>query len=87
MNKNSLLNYNYICPMGADGVQSKHLGLLSLFLNGGCSCSWINVKPLVVDGSSGDFGWSVFVSALAADQDQRMIAASPRSETARTKVS
>ena len=24
MNKNSLLNQNYICPMGADGVQLRH---------------------------------------------------------------
>ena len=28
MNKNSLLNQNYICPIGADGIQ----GLPSLFL-------------------------------------------------------
>ena len=35
---------------------SKHLGLLSLFYNGGSGSSWIDVKPLVVDGSSGGVG-------------------------------
>ena len=39
---------------------SKHLGLLSLFHKEGSGSSWIDVKPLVVDGSSGGFGWSVF---------------------------
>ena len=36
---------------------SKHLGHLSLFLNGGSGSSRFDVKPLVVDGSSGGFGW------------------------------
>ena len=35
---------------------SKHLGLLGLFYNGGSGSSWIDVKPLVVDGSSGGVG-------------------------------
>ena len=39
---------------------SKHSGLLSLFLNGGSGSSWFDVKPLVVDGSSGVFEPSVF---------------------------
>ena len=45
----------------ADGgcPSSKHLGLLSLFSNGGSGSSWFDVKPLGVDGSSGGFGWSV----------------------------
>ena len=38
---------------------SKHSGLLSLFFTGGSGSSWFDVKPLVVDGSSGGFGWSV----------------------------
>jgi hypothetical protein len=38
---------------------SKHSGLLSLFSNGGSGSSWIDVKPLGVDGSSGGSGWSV----------------------------
>ena len=38
---------------------SKHLGLLSLFSNGGSGSSWFDVMPLGVDGSSGGFGWSV----------------------------
>ena len=36
---------------------SKHLGHQSLFLNGGSGSSRFDVKPLVVDGSSGGFGW------------------------------
>ncbi|MDP6709676.1 MAG: enoyl-CoA hydratase-related protein, partial [Alphaproteobacteria bacterium] len=32
---------------------SKHSGLLSLFFTGGSGSSWFDVKPLVVDGSSG----------------------------------
>ena len=39
---------------------SKYLGPLSLFHNGGSGSSWIDVKPLGADGSSGGFGWSVF---------------------------
>ena len=39
---------------------SKYLGPLSLFYNGGSGSSWIDVKPLGADGSSGGFGWSVF---------------------------
>ena len=39
---------------------SKSLGRLSLFHNEGSSSSWIDVKPLGADGSSGGFGWSVF---------------------------
>ena len=39
-----------------DCPSSKHLGLLSLFYNGGSGSSWIDVKPLVVDGSSGGVG-------------------------------
>ena len=46
--------------MGAWGKwncpSSKHLGLLSLFHKGGSGSSWIDVKPLVVDGSSGGVG-------------------------------
>jgi PAS domain-containing protein len=38
---------------------SKHSGLLSLFFTGGSGSSWFDVNPLVVDGSSGGFGWSV----------------------------
>ena len=53
---------------GAEGLppidlacpSSKYLGPLSLFHNGGSGSSWIDVKPLGVDGSSGGFGWSVF---------------------------
>ena len=40
-----------------DCPSSKHLGHLSLFLNGGSGSSRFDVKPLVVDGSSGGFGW------------------------------
>ena len=43
-----------------DCPSSKHSGLLSLFLNGGSGSSWFDVKPLVVDGSSGVFERSVF---------------------------
>ena len=39
---------------------SKHSGLLSLFFTGGSGSSWFDVKPLVVDGSSGVFERSVF---------------------------
>ena len=39
---------------------SKYMGPLSLFHNGGFGSSWIDVKPLGADGSSGGFGWSVF---------------------------
>jgi hypothetical protein len=39
---------------------SKYMGPLSLFHNGGSGLSWIDVKPLGADGSSGGFGWSVF---------------------------
>ena len=39
---------------------SKYMGPLSLFHNGGSGSSWIDVKPLGADGSSGGFGWSVF---------------------------
>jgi hypothetical protein len=35
-----------------DCPSSKHLGLLSLFQNGGSGSSWFDVKPLGVDGSS-----------------------------------
>jgi hypothetical protein len=42
-----------------DCPSSKHLGPLSQFSNGGFGSSWIDVKPLGADGSSGDFGWSV----------------------------
>ena len=38
---------------------SKHLGQVSLFRNEGFGSSWFDVKPLVADGSSGGFGWSV----------------------------
>ena len=41
---------------GEDCPSSKHLGLLSLFHKGGSGSSWIDVKPLVVDGSSGGVG-------------------------------
>ena len=41
---------------------SKHSGRLSLFYNGGSGSSWIDVKPLCVDGSSGGFGLSVSLS-------------------------
>ena len=41
-------------------LSSKSLGRLSLFDNEGSGSSWIDVKPLVGDGSSGGFGWSVF---------------------------
>ena len=40
--------------------KSKYLGPLSLFHNGGSGSSWIDVKPLGADASSGGFGWSVF---------------------------
>ena len=43
-----------------DCPSSKYLGPLSLFHNGGSGSSWIDVKPLGADGSSGGFGWSVF---------------------------
>ena len=39
-----------------DCPSSKHWGLLSLFYNGGSGSSWIDVKRLVVDGSSGGVG-------------------------------
>jgi len=39
---------------------SKYLGPLSLFHNGGSGSSWIDVRRLGADGSSGGFGWSVF---------------------------
>ncbi len=39
---------------------SKHSGRLSLLRNGGSVSSWIDVKPLCVDGSSGGSGLSVF---------------------------
>ena len=35
---------------------SKQLGLLSLISNRGYGSSWIDVKPLGADGSSGGFG-------------------------------
>ncbi len=43
-----------VCP------SSKYLGPLSLFHNEGSGSSWIDVKRLGADGSSGGFGWSVF---------------------------
>ena len=46
-------------PVVEECPSSKHLGLLSLFHKGGSGSSWIDVKPLVVDGSSGGVGWSV----------------------------
>ena len=46
--------YVFVCP------SSKHLGLLSLFSNGGSGSSWFDVKRRVVDGSSGGSVWSVF---------------------------
>ena len=39
---------------------SKSLGRLSLFCNGGSGSPWIDVRPLLVDGSSGVSGSSVF---------------------------
>ena len=41
---------------------SKHSGRLSLLRNGGSGSSWIDVKLLCVDGSSGGFGLSVSLS-------------------------
>ena len=38
---------------------SKHLGHMILFHMGGPGSSRFDVKPLVVDGSSGALGWSV----------------------------
>jgi hypothetical protein len=38
---------------------SKHLGHVILFPMGGSGSSRFDVMPLVVDGSSGVFGWSV----------------------------
>ena len=49
-------DYSRYCP------SSKHSGRLSLFYNGGSGSSWIDVKPLCVDGSSGGFGLSVSLS-------------------------
>ena len=43
-----------------DCPSSRHLGLLSVFSKGGSGSSWFDVKRLVVDGSSGGSGWSVF---------------------------
>ena len=52
--------------IGFDAVKhcpsSKHSGRFSLFYNGGSGSSWIDVKPLCVDGSSGGFGLSVSLS-------------------------
>ena len=42
-----------VCP------SSKHLGHVILFPMGGSGSSRFDVMPLVVDGSSGVFGWSV----------------------------
>ena len=39
-----------------DCPSSKSLGRLSLFHNEGSGSSWIDVKPLGADGSSGGFG-------------------------------
>ena len=36
---------------------SEYTGQLSLFYSGGSSSPWFDVKPLVVDGASGGFGW------------------------------
>ena len=53
-----------VLTMGSMGTSmqacpsSKHLGLLSLFINGGSGSSWFDVKPLCSDGSSGGFGLS-----------------------------
>ena len=44
-----------MCP------SSKQMGLLSVFHKGGSGSSLFDVKPLGVDGSSGGFGWSVFL--------------------------
>ena len=46
----------------AECPSSKHSGRLSLLRNGGSGSSWIDVKPLCVDGSSGGFGLSVSLS-------------------------
>ena len=50
------LGTDQACP------SSKHSGRLSLLRNGGSGSSWIDVKPLCVDGSSGGFGLSVSLS-------------------------
>ena len=55
----ALIHPRAIAPGGRGCPSSKHLGLLSLFHKGGSGSSWIDVKPLVVDGSSGGVGWSV----------------------------
>ena len=47
--KGVTLGVNQNCP------SSKHLGHLSLFVNGGFGSSGFDVKPLGVDGSSGGF--------------------------------
>jgi hypothetical protein len=44
---------------GANCPSSKHLGHMILFHMGGPGSSRFDVKPLVVDGSSGALGWSV----------------------------
>ena len=43
---------------------SKQMGPLRVFHRGGSGSSLFDVKPLGVDGSSGGFGWSVFLIFL-----------------------
>jgi hypothetical protein len=53
MEKEEEQRFELYCP------SSKHLGHVILFPMGGSGSSRFDVMPLVVDGSSGVFGWSV----------------------------
>ena len=47
-----------------------------LFSNGGFGSSWIDVKPLVADGSNGGYGWSFLILFLLS----RMAVSQPKNK-------